>query len=140
MNGRIGRALLSAALVAGASVPVVSHANDGQALDQCVQMFVKEVVPADQPVQVRHDDISGATRNLSATRSTVKLVARGEKYGKLFGRASCVMDRKGSLVAVYVHDVRSGPMVNSRPKVLEPQTMVSSLGSCSDKSTGPSNC
>jgi hypothetical protein len=118
MNSRIGRTLVSLAVLAAASLPLASHASENPALDRCVQTFVKEVVPADRQVEIRHEDILASTKAISATRSKVTLVARGEKYSKLFGRASCVIDRNGSLVAMYLYDSKPGPMGYGRPRVV----------------------
>ena len=118
MNTRIGKTLIALAALGAASVPTASSANDNPALNHCVQLFVKEVVPADHSADIRHADIVASTRAVSARRSNVKLIARGEKNGKLFGRASCVIDRDGSLVAMYLYDSKPSSMSVSRPKVL----------------------
>lgn len=118
MNIRVGRTLFSVAALAVASLPVASNAREGEALDRCVQTFIKEVVPPEHSVQVRQDDIRASMRSLGANRTKVNLRARGAKYGKLFGRATCVMDRDGSLVAMYVHDTRVRIAGSGRPKVI----------------------
>jgi hypothetical protein len=107
---------LLAALTA-AAVPVASRASDNPALERCVQIFVKEVVPADHSVKIRREDILASIKAVSATRSKVTLLAQGEKHAELFGRASCVIERSGLLVAMYLYDPKSGPMP-SRPRVL----------------------
>jgi hypothetical protein len=48
----------------------------------------------------------------------VNVIARGAKYGKLFGRATCVTDRTGSLVATYIYGPSVGLASNGRPKVI----------------------
>ena len=116
MNMRIGRTLLSVAVLA-ASLPAATYASENEALDQCVKAFVKEVAPAGHAVQIRYDDIHAATIR-TATRSKVNVIARGAKYGKTFGRATCVMDRSGSLVATYIYERSVGLASNSRPKVI----------------------
>lgn len=117
MNMRIGKTLLSVAALAAIWLPAAAIASEDQALDQCIQAFVNEVVPAGHPVQIRHDDLRASVIR-SATRSRVNVIARGANYGKPFGRAACVMDSSGSLVATYIY----GPSVrlpgNSRPKVI----------------------
>jgi len=121
MNVRIGTALLAVA-TAAASLPVASNAaSDNVALEQCVQTFVKEVVPPQHAVEVKRDHIEASVKNVSFNRKKVELTARGAKYGKLFGRATCVMTREGSLVAMYVRDgaVRIAG-TTSRPKVIRP--------------------
>jgi hypothetical protein len=117
MNMRIGRTLLSVAVLAAASLSATANASDNEAVDQCVQAFVNEVVPPGHSVQIEHDDIR-ASMIRSATRSRLNVIARGSKYGKVFGRATCVMDRSGSLVATYVYGPRVGLAGNGRPKVI----------------------
>lgn len=106
MNARIGRALLSAVVLAAASLPVASHANDDAAVARCVQNFIKEVVPAGHSVEVRNEDIRATPSLLGSGRSIVNVVARGEKHGKEFGRAMCVIDRNGSLVSMQLRGAR----------------------------------
>jgi hypothetical protein len=118
MKSRIGRTLTSLAALVAAAAPVASHASENPALDRCVQIFVKAVVPTNRPVEIEHEAILASTRSLTATRSSVSLVARGEKNSKLIGRASCVIDRNGSIVAMYLYDAKPGPMGAGRPKVL----------------------
>jgi hypothetical protein len=118
MNIRIGKTLIALAVLGTVSVPTASIANDNPALNHCVQLFVKEVVPAGRAVDIRHADIIASTQAVSATRSSVKLIARGEKNAKLFGRASCVIHRNGSLIAAYLYDSKPSSMGVSRPKVL----------------------
>jgi hypothetical protein len=112
------KSLLALAVVAAASVPAAGHAAVNPALDECVERFVQEVVPANHSVQIRREDIVAATITQSATRSRVMLIARGEKDGKVFGRASCVMHRDGSLLAMYLYQDRPILAGVSRPKVL----------------------
>lgn len=100
MNARIRRTVLSAAVLAAASLPVASNAADGEGVDQCVQTFIKEVLPAGHSVEIRSEDIRSTATLLGSGRSVVSVVARGEKHGKVFGRATCVLSRKGSLVSM----------------------------------------
>jgi hypothetical protein len=106
------------AAIAATVVPVVGHADVNPALERCVQIFIKEVVPAGSSVDVRHEDILASTRAISTARSAVTLIARGEGSSVRLGRASCVIHRNGSLVAMYLYGANSGPRGSNRPKVL----------------------
>jgi hypothetical protein len=120
MNVRIRTVLL--ALAAAASLPVASNAaSDNIALEECIQAFVKEAVPPQHAVEIRRDHIEASVKNIGFNRKKVELLARGAKYGKLFGQATCVMTREGALVAMYVRDgaVRIAG-TTSRPKVIRP--------------------
>jgi hypothetical protein len=112
------RPITSFAALVAASVSVASHASDNPALERCVQMFVTEVVPADHSVEIRREDILASTTAINATRSRVTLIARGEQHGAVFGRAACVIDRSGLLVAMYLYDPQQSGPIPSRPKVL----------------------
>lgn len=118
MNSRIVRTLVSLAALAAASLPVASHANNNPALDRCVQLFVKEVVPAGHPVEIRRDDILATVKPISLTRSKVRLTAQGEKHSKIFGRGECVIDNNGSLISAYLYDSKTAFWGPSRPKLL----------------------
>jgi len=104
------------ALVAAA--PMASYAEDMPALDRCVDIFVKEVVPANRTADIRRDDIKASVRQVSATRSRATLIAKGERDSKVLGRAACVLDRNGTLVALYLYDAKPNPLGTGRPKVV----------------------
>ena len=117
MKIRMSKPVLSLAALVAAWLPIVSHASDNPALDRCVQMFVEEVVPADHSSEIRHADIVASIKPINATRSRVMLIAQGEKDAKLFGRASCVINRKGSIVVMYLYDPKPGQPAYGRPRV-----------------------
>lgn len=105
MSIRVGKAMLAAVALA-AALPVSSNASESEALEQCFQTFIKRVVPADHEVEIRNDEVRSSPSLLGAGLSVVDVVARGEKNGKLFGRATCVIDRDGSLVSMHLHGSR----------------------------------
>jgi hypothetical protein len=119
MKSRAGDKSIVLATLVTISVLAVSHASDDPALDRCVQIFVKEVVPADRPVEIERDVILASTNAISGPRSSVKLIARGEKDARLLGRASCVLDRNGSIIAMYLYDPNPGSARDDRKEVLE---------------------
>jgi hypothetical protein len=118
MKSQISKSVVSLAALVAALAPVASHASANPALDRCVQMFVEEVVPADHSSEVRLEDIVASIETINASRSRVGLVARGEKNARLFGIASCVIDRDGTLIAMYLYDRKPGQLGYGRPRVL----------------------
>lgn len=101
MNMRFGKKFVLVGALAAALLPAAGHTGDTRALDQCVQAFVNEALPAGQPVQIQYNEIHSAVKVPAGTRSKVAVVARGAETGKEYGRATCVLNRSGSLVAVY---------------------------------------
>lgn len=114
----ISKVVLSLTTIVGASMPFATRASDTPALDLCVHTFVKEVVPADRAAEIRRDEIVGSIASMGANRTKVDLVAQGEKHAKVFGRATCVMDGRGTLVAMYLYNAEPGPLGLGRPRVL----------------------
>jgi hypothetical protein len=98
--------MLSLAVLTAVSLPVASNAADSDAVDQCVQTFVKEMLPAGHSVEIRSEAIRSSATLLGSGRSIVNVVARGEKHGKLFGSAKCVISRQGSLVSMQLRGTR----------------------------------
>jgi hypothetical protein len=86
-----------------ALLPLTSEAR-GNAVEQCVQSVVSQVVPEGLPVIVKRDIRSIPTAFTS--HSKVFITARGEETGKTYGRAVCTIDRMGNLVAIDMGDLR----------------------------------
>lgn len=118
MKSRMSKSVFSLAALVVAALPTASHSADNPALDRCVQMFVEQVVPADHSLEIRHEDIVASMKPINGSRSEVMLIAQGEKDAKLFGRASCVIDRNGLLVAMYLYDTKPGQPAYGRPRLL----------------------
>lgn len=101
------KTVLAIALMAAAALPMNGHATESKALDRCVEIFIKEVVPADRAVEIRRDDILASMTKLPLDRKAVTLIARGSKEGELIGRATCTVRRAGSRASVRIHEPRS---------------------------------
>ena len=118
MKLRMVRSIASLAALVAASMPVASHADENPALDRCIQIFVDSVVPADRIAEIRREDIVASTKWITGTRAKVTLLAQDQKTDKLLARASCVTHRKGSIVAMYLYEVKPGQAGYGRPKLL----------------------
>lgn len=112
------RVLVSLAALIAAALPAASQANDNPALDLCVDKFVKAVVPADYPAEIRRDSIVASIKPINATKSKVILIARGETDDKVYGRAQCTIHRKGSIVSMYLYDSKPGQPGMGRPTLI----------------------
>ena len=117
-TGSINKTVLSLAAVLGASMPVASYAIENPALDRCVQTFVQEVVPANRSADIRGNDIVAAIRSAGPRRTKVDLIARDEKDAKVIGRAACLMNQDGVLIAMYLYSSKPGALGATRPRVL----------------------
>ncbi len=115
MNMRFSSQVLSVAALIVLGLPAVSHADDRQAVNTCVTTFVNQVVPEGHSVTVQQESIRLPRAKVGEKRK-IYLVATGAESGKRFGRASCEVDRKGSLVAMYVGGSRVQLASNDTPK------------------------
>jgi hypothetical protein len=118
MKIRIVKAAISLAALIAAALPLASQANDNPALDLCVEKFVEAVVPANYPAEIRREDIVASIKPINGTKSKVILIAKGEKDAKLYGRASCTIHRKGSIVSMYLYDAKEGQPGLGRPTLI----------------------
>lgn len=118
MKIRIVKAAISLAAFVAAALPVASQANDNPALDLCVEKFVQAVVPANYQAEIRREDIVASIKPINSTKSKVMLIAKGQTDAKLFGRASCTIHRKGSIVSMYLYDSKEGQPGFGRPTLI----------------------
>lgn len=118
MKIRIVTAAASLVTLIAAALPVASQANDNPALDLCVEKFVAAVVPADHPAEIRREDIVASIKPINGMKSKVTLIAKGETDAKLYGRASCTIHRKGSIVSMYLYDTKAGQPGIGRPTLI----------------------
>jgi hypothetical protein len=118
MKIRIVKAVISLAALVAAALPVASQASNNPALDLCVEKFVQAVVPANYAAEIRREDIVASITRIDDVKSKVNLIAKGEKDAKLYGRASCTIHRKGSIVSMYLYDTKEGQPGFGRPTLI----------------------
>lgn len=81
-------------------------AKNDSAMDACIEAFVSEQVPLNHPLKiVKRDLASGDTlsRWNFPQRSTIEISAKGARTGQDYGSASCVVDRRGEVVAMQIN-------------------------------------
>jgi hypothetical protein len=88
--------------------PIVSHADDTKGIDECIQTVIKNAVPAGYPVRVVKQGLERRQPTYMGASTKIYVTARGEETGKIFGQATCVLNPRGTLVAVHMEptDVR----------------------------------
>jgi hypothetical protein len=95
-------AIGSAVLMA---TPLMTQAKSEIGMDACLNAFVSEEIPEGHPVKiVKLDSVSGW---MSPRNSTIEITAKGRRSGDSYGAATCVVNRKGELVAMHIHDERA---------------------------------
>ncbi len=94
-----------AACAALASVPAVTQAVEQSAMDTCIQTFVSDQLPQGRKLQIVKREMSPLYRG-SNRASQIKVTARGKRSGQEIASATCVLDRHGGLVAMYVQGER----------------------------------
>ena len=86
-----------------------SKAQANAAMDVCIEAFVSEQIPQNHPLKIVKRDNRGhdtLSRWNFPQRSTIEVSAKGRRTGEDYGSATCVVDRKGELVAMQVNNER----------------------------------
>lgn len=87
-----------AALASLLSAPMTSQAD--QALDACIDAFVKSALPDGQPVKVRKSRDQRSPLDAYATTRQVQIVATVSRTGARVAQATCTVDNSGRVVAL----------------------------------------
>ncbi len=101
-------------------------ASKGQtdaAMDVCIEAFVSEQIPQNHPLKIVKRDNRGhdtLSRWNFPQRSTIEVSAKGRTTGADYGSATCVVDRKGELVAMEINNDRVRVARSDAP-IREPQ-------------------
>jgi hypothetical protein len=101
-----------------------STSKNDNSMDVCIEAFVSEQLPQNHPLKIVKRD--SAIRDTPSRwnppqRSTIEISAKGARTGEDFGSATCVLDRKGELVAMEIKGDRVR-MAQGDAKLLEPQS------------------
>lgn len=99
-------AISSAVLFAA---PLASQAGSAAkreiGMDTCINAFVSEQLPAGHPLKIVKRD--NTNRWTFPPNSKIEIKAKGRRTGESYGSATCVVNRKGELVAMDVHGERA---------------------------------
>ena len=103
MNIRIYKqVLLAAATAALMTTPLATQAKD-KAMDTCIDTFVKEQLPEGHSVKVVKRRASSLQWGGTLQQPTrINVSAKGGQSGADYGSATCVMNRKGELIAMEI--------------------------------------
>lgn len=106
MKTRVHKQIL---LAVGSAVlitaPLVTQAKSEVGMDACINAFVSEQLPAGHPLKIVKRDTSNGWA--FPKDSTIEITTKGRRTGESYGAATCVVNRKGELVAMYVRDERA---------------------------------
>ena len=95
-------AIGSAALMA---TPLMTQAKSEVGMDACINAFVSEEIPEGHPLKIVKRD--STSRWAFPPDSTIEITAKGRRTGESYGAATCVVNRKGELVAMHIHEERT---------------------------------
>ena len=110
--------LLLAGVLAAAVLTAFSTAASAQSETVAVQLPSGEIVnvTVDVPPGGSLDDIKlpgtivkrdSTSRWAFPPDSTIEITAKGRRTGESYGAATCVLNRKGELVAMHIHEERT---------------------------------
>jgi hypothetical protein len=98
---RLAKTLSIAAATVMMAAPFASQAaNHDVAMDSCIKAFVAANLPKEQPVTVRKDDGVQSPISVHARAYKILVSAKGVESGKYLARGTCIVDRKGSVIAM----------------------------------------
>ena len=97
---------LVSACVAVAVLPAAAHDRGDAAMDACIEAFVTDELPQGRKIEIVKRD-SGSSLVSGAGPITVSVSAKGERSGRSYGSAECVVDRGGRIQEMHVHGQRS---------------------------------
>jgi hypothetical protein len=99
---KLTKTLSIAAATVLMSVPFTSQAgNDDAAMDACINAFVAQNLPKEQPVKaVRKEDVAASPISIHARAYKIVVSATGVESGKRFARGTCIVNRAGEVVAL----------------------------------------
>lgn len=99
--------LKKASLIAMAALmiaPVATQASSTKGMNACIETFVKEHVPAGHTVRIVKRARFEVPFIGFGGREAYLVSAKGAQTGESFGSAECVVDRKGSVLAMHIQD------------------------------------
>ncbi|MFL6548791.1 MAG: hypothetical protein ACJ8OJ_08850 [Povalibacter sp.] len=109
MNVQVTKLVCALGVLSSVTMPAFGHAREHaqeSAMDQCIQTMVDRVVPEGFPVVVRRDEIDVSAPSDFTGAAKIFITARGQETGETFGRATCLLNRNGNLLAIYVNGSR----------------------------------
>jgi hypothetical protein len=99
---KLSKSLSIAAATVMLAVPFTSQAaNDDAAMDACINAFVAQNLPKEQPVKaVRKEEVAASPVAIHARSYKIVVSATGVESGKRLARGTCIVNRDGEVVAL----------------------------------------
>jgi hypothetical protein len=99
---KLSKSLSIAAATVMLAVPFVSQAaNDDAAMDACINAFVSQNLPKEQPVKAVHkQDVAASPISIHARAYKIVVSATGVESGKRLARGTCIVNRSGEVIAL----------------------------------------
>lgn len=94
--------LLAIGSTALMATPLLTQAKSEIGMDACINAFVSEEIPEGHPLKIVKRD--STSRWAFPKDSTIEITAKGRRTGESYGAATCVVNRKGELVAMHIHE------------------------------------
>jgi hypothetical protein len=95
------RRILFATTLPVFALPAASRAGGlDQAIDTCVKAFVAQSLPKEQPIVVEKRSSKNQALDSRTRTYRISLTATGRSSGREFAKGTCVVDRKGEIIAL----------------------------------------
>lgn len=95
------RRILIATTLGVLALPLASRASGlDRAMDTCVQAFVAQSLPKEQPIVVEKRSSKNQALDSRTRTYRIALTATGRTSGREVAKGICVVDRKGEIVAM----------------------------------------
>ncbi len=95
------RRMLIATTLGVLALPLASRAGGlDQAMDTCVQAFVAQSLPKEQPIVIEKRSSRNQALDSRTRTYRIALTATGRTSGREFAQGVCVVDRKGEIIAL----------------------------------------
>jgi hypothetical protein len=99
---KLTKTLSIAAATVMMAAPFTSHAgNDDAAMDACINAFVAQNLPKEQPVKAVHkEEVAASPVSIHARAYKIVVSATGVESGKRIAKGSCIVNRSGEVIAL----------------------------------------
>ena len=99
---KLSKSLSIAAATVMLAVPFTSQAaNDDAAMDACINAFLSQNLPKEQPVKAVHkEEVAASPVSIHARSYKIIVSATGVESGKRLARGTCIVNRSGEVIAL----------------------------------------
>lgn len=99
---KLSKSLSIVAATVMLAAPFTSQAaNDDAAMDACINAFLSQNLPKEQPVkEVRKEEVAASPISIHARAYKIVVSATGVESGKRIARGTCTVSRSGEVIAL----------------------------------------